>query len=192
LATTEHSSEAPPPVLCVAENSRLGFKPAEPPVFREPVWPNGETTLGIQPPLRRAHSRPPCSTYGSGYCGGGVYSVLAADNQVPIELPGFPGFKITVIESLLYLPPNVHDNSTPRPNPPSWGNFVHRFLPCFGAQLINNFVGDDDKTTVTLTTNIAAIATGSPIAIGAAALWDAQAELRAGIACATISRRMLN
>ena len=58
FAATEHDAAPRPNVLGVAENSRPGFKPAETSVFWEPVWANGETVLGIEPPLRRAHSRP--------------------------------------------------------------------------------------------------------------------------------------
>ena len=73
LAATEHNPAPRHNVLCVAENSRLGFKPTDTVTYRDSAWPNSENAMGIQPPLRRGHSRPPCSTYGSGSCGGGIY-----------------------------------------------------------------------------------------------------------------------
>ena len=58
FAATQHDPAPRPNVLCVAENSRLGFGPTDTTTFQNCSWPNSETLLGIEPPLRRAHSRP--------------------------------------------------------------------------------------------------------------------------------------
>jgi hypothetical protein len=129
-------------------------------------------------------------TYGSGSCGGVIFGAQEGQNQTPLQLP--PDFKIsiTVFESLLGLKQTViHDNSAPGINPPSWGNFVHVFLPCYGSQLINNFFGSDDKAAITLATNLSVVAAPTPITVIAAGAWDLQATGRAGIACAIIARR---
>jgi RHS repeat-associated protein len=58
FAATQHDPAPRPNVLCVAENSRLGFGPKSTASFQNRSWPNSEAALGIEPPLRRAHSRP--------------------------------------------------------------------------------------------------------------------------------------
>jgi hypothetical protein len=72
--------------------------------------------------------------------------------------------------------------------PPSWHGFIHKFLPCYGAQLIDNFVGDDGKATVTAAT-VAALKLKNPWAAGAAlVVWTGTNAFQAGSACAVSSR----
>ena len=58
FAATQNDPAPRPNVLCVTENSRLGFGPQNTASFQNRSWPKSETALGIEPPLRRAHSRP--------------------------------------------------------------------------------------------------------------------------------------
>ena len=71
--------------------------------------------------------------------------------------------------------------------PPSWQNFTHEFLPCYGAQLLDNFVGNDDKTLVTIATGILTLS--KPL-IGGSFLvaWTGRNAFKAGAACAFASR----
>jgi hypothetical protein len=119
-----------------------------------------------------------------------IFSAQETNYPLPFELPDFK-ISITVYESLLGLQPVMHDNSIPNPNPPSFGNFLNRFLPCYGAQVINNLFGDDDKAAITLTANLSALVTRHPVAIVTAGAVDLAASVRAGIACATIARRWI-
>jgi RHS repeat-associated protein len=203
------------PISCIIESIIWGifdifqflFSPPPPPQAAPPppggygagidpygTW-NEKLPKGVQvfPSVLPGGANPGGSgcTYGSGNCGGVIFSDQGINDQAPIQLPDFK-ISITVYESLLGLKQTViHDNSAPGINPPSWGNFVNRFLPCYRAQLINNFFGNDDKTAITLTANLAAILTRHPAAVITAAAVDFAASARAGIACATISRRFL-
>ena len=58
FAATQHDPAPRPNVLGVTETTRLGFGPKSTASFQNRSWPNSETLLGIEPPLRRAHSRP--------------------------------------------------------------------------------------------------------------------------------------
>ncbi|HXN53933.1 MAG TPA: RHS repeat-associated core domain-containing protein [Candidatus Acidoferrum sp.] len=72
--------------------------------------------------------------------------------------------------------------------PPSWDNFTHEFLPCYGAELYNNFLGNDDRTWVTAGT-VAALKLKNPWAAGAAlVVWTGTNAFQAGSACAVSSR----
>jgi len=71
--------------------------------------------------------------------------------------------------------------------PPSWHNFTNEFLPCYGAQLLNNFVGSDDKAGVTAGTvalTVAKPVLGGPLLV----VWTSLAAFQAGSACAVASR----
>jgi RHS repeat-associated protein len=58
LATLEHDPAPRPNVFGVAETTRLGLGPQSTASFQNRSWPMSEALLGIEPPLRRAHSRP--------------------------------------------------------------------------------------------------------------------------------------
>jgi RHS repeat-associated protein len=98
-----------------------------------------------------------------------------------------------------FLPPFLGGNTSglgtvagPTPKltfkPPSWKNFTHEFLPCYGARLYNNFLGNDDRTWVTAGT-VAALKLKNPWAAGAALLvWTGINAFDAGSKCAVASR----
>jgi hypothetical protein len=70
--------------------------------------------------------------------------------------------------------------------PPSWHNFTHDFLPCYGTQVIANlFTGDDLVGTVAAV----ALTAKSPL-IGGPVLvdWTGINAFKAGAACAITSR----
>jgi len=71
--------------------------------------------------------------------------------------------------------------------PPSWHNFTHEFLPCYGAQLLDNFVGNKGKAAVTAGT--VALTVKNPL-IGGSLLvvWTGINAFKAGAACAVASR----
>lgn len=82
--------------------------------------------------------------------------------------------------------PNVSPQPTLKFKPPSWRNFTHEFLPCYGAQLTANFfVGDG----LVGTTGAVALTAVKPI-FGAPvfAIWVGLNAFRAGSACALASR----
>lgn len=58
LTSLEHDPAPRPNVLGVTETTRLGFGPKSTASFQNSSWPMSEALLGIEPPLRRAHSRP--------------------------------------------------------------------------------------------------------------------------------------
>jgi hypothetical protein len=71
--------------------------------------------------------------------------------------------------------------------PPSWQNFTHEFLPCYGAQLVDNLVGDDDKALVTFGT--VALTVAKPLLGGSLlVVWTGIAAFSAGSKCAVASR----
>ncbi len=71
--------------------------------------------------------------------------------------------------------------------PPSWQNFTHKFLPCYGAQLVDNLVGDDDKALVTFGT--VALTVAKPLLGGSLlVVWTGIAAFSAGSKCAVASR----
>lgn len=61
-------------------------------------------------------------------------------------------------------------------------------FPCYGAELYNNFLGNDDRTWVTAGT-VAALKLKNPWAAGAAlVVWTGINAFQAGSACAVSSR----
>jgi len=83
--------------------------------------------------------------------------------------------------------PQIGPQPTLKFKPPSWQNFTHEFLPCYGAQLLDNFVGSTGKTWVTLGTvalTVKKLSTGGPLLV----VWTANAAFKAGSACALASR----
>lgn len=59
--------------------------------------------------------------------------------------------------------------------------------PPYGAQLINQFFGDNDKTEVTLGLGAGTVL-GNPVLAAGLIAWTAQGVGRAGMACAVASR----
>jgi RHS repeat-associated protein len=85
------------------------------------------------------------------------------------------------------VPPTV--SATPKLTfrPPSWQNFTHQFLPCYGGQLLGNFLGNDDQAGVTAGTIALASKLpklGGPLLV----LWTGLNAFKAGSDCAVASR----
>ncbi len=83
--------------------------------------------------------------------------------------------------------PKVSPQHVLKFRPPTWTNFADEFLPCYGAQLLNNFVGSDGKAGVTAGTIALAVAKpllGGPLLV----VWTGLAAFQAGSACAVVSR----
>ena len=71
--------------------------------------------------------------------------------------------------------------------PPSWHNFAHDFLPCYGGQLLGNFLGSSGKagtTTGTLALFVNKPKLGGPLFV----LWTFINAHKAGAECAFASR----
>jgi RHS repeat-associated protein len=83
--------------------------------------------------------------------------------------------------------PKVSAQPTLKFKPPSWQNFTHEFLPCYGAELYNNFLGTDDQTWVTVGTVALTVKSpwiGGPLLV----VWTGINAFKAGSACAVASR----
>jgi hypothetical protein len=112
-----------------------------------------------------------------------------------------PCLQLTTFPSPGHPPPsgndirgnNSGDGSTVRPapkltfKPPTLKNFLVDFLPCYGAQVLGNFVGSTGKTWVTMGT-VALTATkpltGGPLLV----LWTGINAYKAATACTLASR----
>jgi RHS repeat-associated protein len=83
--------------------------------------------------------------------------------------------------------PQIGPQPTLTFKPPSWQNFTHDFLPCYGAQLIDNFVGNKGKAAVTAGT--VALTAKNPLLGGSLlVVWTGINAFKAGAACAVASR----
>ncbi|MFI5059357.1 MAG: RHS repeat-associated core domain-containing protein [Candidatus Acidiferrales bacterium] len=70
--------------------------------------------------------------------------------------------------------------------PPSWHNFTHEFLPCYGSQLIGNlFTGDGlVGTGAAVALTVTKVTVGGPVLV----VWTGINAFKAGAACAIASR----
>ena len=180
-----------------ADPTSPGENPADDPFGGETVGALGCEVLGMpcgMPfPSGGGGINPSGCTYGSGSCGGMIYG-LTDDQGNAINFPGgFMDFFASLFTFPLFptpegqLPPLVTPPPTLQFRPPSWSNFFNDFLPCYGAQLINQFFGDDDKALWTGAFTVGAL-TGNPIGIAGLMAWEIQGVGRAGMACAVASR----
>ena len=85
------------------------------------------------------------------------------------------------------MPSKISATPTLTFRPPSWSNFAHDFLPCYGAQLLYNFLGTDDQAAVTAGT-VALMVTRPKLGGPLLALWAGINGPKAGAACAFASR----
>ena len=83
--------------------------------------------------------------------------------------------------------PQIGPQPTLTFKPPSWQNFTQDFLPCYGAQLLDNFVGNKGKAAVTAGT--VALTAKNPLLGGSLlVVWTGINAFKAGAACAVASR----
>jgi hypothetical protein len=82
--------------------------------------------------------------------------------------------------------PTVKATPTLKFKPPSWQNFTHEFLPCYGGQLLGNLLtGDGAVGTVgTVALTVAKPLIGGPLLL----VWTGINAFQAGAACAFASR----
>lgn len=82
--------------------------------------------------------------------------------------------------------PQIGPQPTLKFKPPSWHNFTHEFLPCYGAQLTANFFTGDGLvgTAAGVALTVAKPIFGAPVL----AIWAGINAFRAGTACAVLSR----
>ncbi len=83
--------------------------------------------------------------------------------------------------------PKVSAQPTLKFKPPSWHNFTHEFLPCYGGQLLGNFLGDEDRGGTTAAAVALAVTVpklGGPLLV----LWTGLNAFKAGSECAVASR----
>jgi hypothetical protein len=70
--------------------------------------------------------------------------------------------------------------------PPSWDNFIHQFLPCYGAHLADHFIGND---TIWVTGGTIALTVKKPVLGGSLFLvWTGVGAFKAGSVCTIASR----
>jgi hypothetical protein len=115
----------------------------------------------------------------------GYWQTLGTSTSSTSGLGLGPNFALP--NSYRVQPPTLMATPTLKFKPPSWQNFTHDFLPCYGGQLLGNFVGNDDRATVTFGT-VALFSLkpfiGGPLLVA----WTAVNAFKAGSACALASR----